>query len=460
MWTIPTLNTRETATVIWAFVVLVLVLWRLPGAATTLVGLFRTAATGRMRWLVLGGLIYVAMMIYVLKAIGYWHTDMIGETSLWFLGGGVLALPRAVSLNWIHPGTILRELLIVSAGLEFLANVHTFLLPVELVLVPLLTLLDVMFALVKVQPELKEGRRPIVLLTNTAVVATLGSSVVYVVVHLARFETAEYLRALALPVILTVVIAPLICGLRLIILWESTLTMLKTAYLTDRQELYRYVRARAFQLCGISLRRAGLFENDYWRRLRGAQDEDEVDAVLSDFESAAKANEPPKTVQEGIEWDEALGGGVNLRGLLARSVVLASLRDQELEKAATALEEPIDSLTALADRLDSANALVSITPTQRAQVIRILAQRERSIADIELMAGEIGVLAVLEGVDPRWLADRFDAVMSAWGHPAEESNVRAAELHELASRTTVSLADVIDVSLALSKWDGRLPPAP
>ena len=63
---------------------------------------------------------------------------------------------------------------------------------------------------------------------------------------------------------------------------------------------------------------------------------------------------------------------------------------------------------------------------------------------------------MVEGVDPRCLAERFDAVMAAWGYSASESNTRAAELHAFASNTTVSLAEVMDASIALSKWDGTL----
>jgi hypothetical protein len=457
MWTIPTLNTRETATVIWSAVLVLFVLRSIPSTRATALSLFKSAVSGGIRWLVLGSLIYVAAVIYGLEATGYWRTDMIGETAFWFLGGAAFGMPRAISRKWMRPKVILRQLFAVSAGLEFLANVHTFLLPVELALVSVLAALDAMAALVKVQPKLKDAEKPMAVVTNFAVAAVLGLSVIYIVVHLARFETAEYLRVLLLPLILTIVIVPLVCALRLIILWQSALMMLKKTYLADRPELYRYVTRRAFQLCGISLRRADLFEKDYWRRLRGAQGEDEVEAVLSDFHVKAESDATPQAVQDGIEWDEALGGGLNLRGVLARSVASASLKEQALEKAGTALGEPLERMKALADRLDQGQGLISaIGPIDRAQLIRVLAERSRSVAEIELMAGEIGRLAVLEGVDVRWLADRFDAVLSAWGSSAEQSNATASELHLFACNTTVALADVIDASIALAKWDGKL----
>ena len=97
-------------------------------------------------------------MIWGLSAVGYWRMDMIGETAFWFLGGAALTLPRATSKSSLRPQAIPRELLAVSGGLVFLANVHTFLLPVELVLVPFLVLLGAMLALVKVQPDLKNGQ--------------------------------------------------------------------------------------------------------------------------------------------------------------------------------------------------------------------------------------------------------------------------------------------------------------
>jgi hypothetical protein len=134
---------------------------------------------------------------------------------------------------------------------------------------------------------------------------------------------------------------------------------------------------------------------------------------LSEFQAAAKSKEQAQATATGIEWDEALDSGLNLRGFLTKSVSSASRVQQELERAATELGESTDAMRALADRLGNEDRLIATSPVVRSQLIRILAEKSRPVRDIELMAGPIGQLAVLEGVDPRWLAGRFDAVLRA-----------------------------------------------
>lgn len=182
MWTIPTLNTRETATAIWSAVLVLFVLRFIPSTRATLLGLLKSAVGGGIRWLVLGSLICGAAVIYGLKKTGYWSTDMIGETAFWFLGGAAFGIPRAISRKWMRPKVILGQLLAVSAGLEFLANVHTFVLPAELALVFVLAGLAAMAALVKVQPKLKDAEKPVAVFTNFAIAVVLGISAIYIVV--------------------------------------------------------------------------------------------------------------------------------------------------------------------------------------------------------------------------------------------------------------------------------------
>jgi hypothetical protein len=256
MWTIPTLNTRETATIFWFAVLAVGAVTLIPSVRTTALRVVKAAVSGHIRWLALASLVYVTAVIVVLDRIGYWRSDMLGETLFWLFGGAALAMPRVISLQSVGFKVVLRQLFAISAGLEFIANVHTYPLPVEVALEFLVATLGAMSALANIDPNLKDAAKPLAAVTSCVVVAILGSSVIYVFVHLARFETAEYLRALLLPLMLTVAVAPLVYALRLIILWQSTFSMLNY-YLSDRPELNRYIRRRSSRLCGLSLRRAG-----------------------------------------------------------------------------------------------------------------------------------------------------------------------------------------------------------
>lgn len=449
-WTIPTLNTRETAAVTWFVGLLAAVLIR-PSTRPPVVSILRTLTGRPLSWVFLASGLYVAAVVAALGLVGYWQTEMLGETVLWFTGTALLATTHAAEpAKEVSLRGLLARLIAMAAVLEFLANVHTFILPLELVLIPAVALLAGGRALAEATSDqnLKAGARPIAVLTFLIAAGVLGSSAVYLAVHLGRFGTPEYLRSFLLPLILGLIYAPFLYGVGLVVAWQTSLSMLKMQF-DDQRPLYLYVRRRLVRLCGLSLKRVQLFESGFRRSLRSAADESAVEQTLLRFRKAALSesdafdNEEADREGGGI-LGEALSAGLDLNGIISASVGSATRVQTELATAGEAAGQSTDEMRALADRVNENPKLASVPPLQRVQMIRLLAERSRSLDEIEDMVGPIAQLAVLEGVDPLWLAGRFDIQMRVWDEPSGKAEETASTLHGTTANSSMTLADLLD----------------
>jgi hypothetical protein len=85
-------------------------------------------------------------------------------------------------------------------------------------------------------------------------------------------------------------------------------------------------------------------------------------------------------------WGLVALGSVNVMAVLVWSVVLASRVETKLVYAGIQAGESKEEMKGLADRLAKQKELKVFGPVERAELIRLLAERNRSVPEIEEMA--------------------------------------------------------------------------
>ena len=140
----------------------------------------------------------------------------------------------------------------------------------------------------------------------------------------------------------------------------------------------------------------------------------------------------------------AVFGAVNVIALLVWSVILASRVEAKLVYAGIQTGNSKESIQALADRIGDLPELASVAPTERAELIRLLAERGRSIPEIEAMAGPIGKLEVIHGGDLTWLVEQFDQILRLAGEPASEAEEAAATIHSTTTNSAATFKEIVD----------------
>jgi hypothetical protein len=143
-------------------------------------------------------------------------------------------------------------------------------------------------------------------------------------------------------------------------------------------------------------------------------------------------------------WGLAILAAVNVLAILAWSVVLALRVEKKLLPAATEAGESIAAMKRLSKRLNERQDLKTLGPIEKADLIKLLAERGRSTSEIEDMVGPIAGLKLLHDPPLDWLADRFDRILRLTDEPASEATQAAATISATAQSAAVSFTDIVE----------------
>ena len=132
---------------------------------------------------------------------------------------------------------------------------------------------------------------------------------------------------------------------------------------------------------------------------------------------------------------------------------LAAKVEAKLVYAAIQAGVSKDDMKQLAARLGSTKELKVLGPVERAELIRLLADRNRKPAEIEQMAAPIGMLKTIHSVPLPWLVESFDRLLRLTNEPADKSAEQADVLHATGQNAAASFEEIVDSLLLF--YDGE-----
>lgn len=281
-WAIPGLNTRETALVVWVVGFLLLALKRRE-VRSGVAGLFKLVFTSVfLSGVIFGAAAYATATVLILRRFGYWESDMTRVAIPWFFGFAVVALFNTKNVDPRYFRRLVLHNLGLAVVVEFVTNLHTFPLPIELVLVPMALLLVAVQAYSAGKPEFVPSYKLAGWFVTVLGVLSLGYSISYLARHFGDVATAEKIKEFVLPLVLTACFVPFLIAIRYMTVWQTMLHMIRFG-LHDDDDLYRFTRRSILRTCGPHLGKAQLFDSDFRGRLWGARSERDVSAVVEQF---------------------------------------------------------------------------------------------------------------------------------------------------------------------------------
>jgi hypothetical protein len=216
------LNNREWASLIWLALFAVWAL-RQTGVAAGLWGAVRIAASWKIwvPFVLLAG--WIIGLCWFGEQVRIWDNELVKDTLIWSLGPAIGALFSITDVG--KKPRFFRRALLAAVGytvlVEFFVNLYVFSLSVELVLVPLVTLIVLTSLVAGMKQETMVVKRVLDAITGIIGILLLG----YVVAHLVNVwnqtDKVAELRELALPMWLSVGTLPFIYFLALISSYES-----------------------------------------------------------------------------------------------------------------------------------------------------------------------------------------------------------------------------------------------
>lgn len=197
---------------------------------------------------------YVAMLVLALRTAELWNIDNLKATVLWGLTAAFAMVFGVGSItdDERYFQKAVRDGFKVSVVLEFIVNFYVLSFPLELLLVPTVTILACMLVIAESKDELK----PIRPLLNT-ILALLGLGLLAyaarrIYTDFQSFAQLSTLIEFLLPILLTVVFLPFLYLLAIVVSYENLFVRLQ--FFINDPELRRFTRILLLRKFGLNFR--------------------------------------------------------------------------------------------------------------------------------------------------------------------------------------------------------------
>lgn len=237
------LNGREAAILIWlaAVILFCLVKRDIRGSLWGVVCAFTQWKI--LQWVAFMA-IYTAGWVAVLAKLGLWGTSNLKTTVVWVLTFALVTMMEAAKLTEDKKsfGKLLREIVAPTVFVVFVAELHTFNVWAELMLLPVLALISGMLALAESRREHAIIVKPLTSLQAIIGVSFLIFSAYHIVSDFKAFATLDTLREFIVPIVLSLLFLPFLYAMAIFMAYESAFTGL--SFRIEDRRLLGYAKRR------------------------------------------------------------------------------------------------------------------------------------------------------------------------------------------------------------------------
>lgn len=300
---LSTVNTREAATAFWLVVVMAIVVFH-RSTRPSAIGLLKDLAKPVLLAPLAIAALYAGAEIWALQHVGLWSAINLKTTILWLVTFAFVTMfevatakDRRASL-----GKITGDVVSVTAVLVFITGLYTFPLIVELIALPLVTVIALTGEVAKHRPEHAAVARLIGCMTAAIGFSYFGFSLLKTVEQWQNAATWTTVSEFVIPLLLSLGFLPFLYGWRTYVAYNSMFTTISIFGIESR--LVPYARWLA-----ITRIRGDVVLLDRWRKAlqtsrpsNKAGLKDSLDALLA----LTTREKSPPTIQPKGGWSPYL----------------------------------------------------------------------------------------------------------------------------------------------------------
>lgn len=248
-----TFSTREIATFIWLSVLTIYVLWS-KNVRDSVIEAIKSLGH---RFFIIGLLslsIYTLLSVFILQKLSCWDTILIKDTLFWFLFTAVsifFSVHKAKDVTFFT--NILKDNLKVIVVFEFLINLYTFPLLIELLLFPIIVLTSFPQGTTEEDSTKQKVNSCFEKLLSLIGLSMILFSIYKSVMDYESFFSVSNLRTFLLPFLLTILSLPYFYMLALYISYESYITVVKHLHRYENPKGVKDFIKATFKYANINL---------------------------------------------------------------------------------------------------------------------------------------------------------------------------------------------------------------
>jgi len=273
-------NNREKAIIVWGLIFLV---WALShkNIRTSIFSVLKVLSQKKIVIVLTAMFLYVGLVVLMFRKIHLWDISLIKDTGFWVFGTAFVLLMnenKAVQDEHYFKKVLLDNLKLILV-LEFIVNLYTFSLWVELILMPLLFILVAMSAFVEIKKEyltVKKAVNPVLAIFGIFLIIFVLFNII---VDYQGFATTENLRAFLLPPLLTLTFIPFLYFLALFMAYENLFIRLDI-FLEKDKTLAKFTKRKIISLCLVNLGKVNKFTRENTQELMRLNDKNDVLSLI------------------------------------------------------------------------------------------------------------------------------------------------------------------------------------
>ena len=280
------LNNREWATLFWLGALLALVLWWKETRAL-LGNVARIAANWKIWVPFLALVAWTAILVVLAYHIRLWTTELIRDTVIW-VGSGValyFSVTQVARQTHFFRGTALAAFK-ATVFIEFYVNLYVFPFLVELILLPMVTVLLMLSVIAGRDQRTRDVKALVDTLTALVGLALLAFVTVSLMVNWRQVDWPGTLRRLTLPIWLTLGLLPFLYVLSLFSNYEQAFMQLRWTS-RDPRAIRRAQLALLTEL-NVHTRLVGKFAIPWPARLTEASSFREARRVVREYRTSMR----------------------------------------------------------------------------------------------------------------------------------------------------------------------------
>ena len=238
-------NNREIALAIWSLIALAYCLSIpsvRPAAKSVVMALFH-------RILVIHFLImmsYIGIVVLILWKVGFWEIDQSKNTIFWSFSAGAVSLFRisSISKGNLNLSEAIRDNFKIVVVVEFVAVFYAFSLVVELIIIPIASLVVMMLAVSENKEEHRVAEKFLTAIMTIFGLIMLSYSISRTVTDPSGFFNFQTLRDFYLPPLLSTLFLPYVFGMIIYFGYENAFLVMK--FKIEDDEFRAYAKRKAF----------------------------------------------------------------------------------------------------------------------------------------------------------------------------------------------------------------------
>lgn len=277
------LSSREWASVIWgvAFFVYAMSCKEVRKSFWLVMKLFFGS-----KLVILFGIImfYVFVITIIFYHLPFWDNSYIKDIVVWFIFSGLIYCMNSVSRKKDdkYITTILKDNLKLIIILEFIVNTFTFNIWVELIILPVITMITIMSTFAERKEEYKKVHKLLDFIISIIGIWMLYGAIKIGINEYNKVNISNILISFIIPIIYLILIVPLIYlielsskyeGLFLVIFFKEGRNKKK-----QREHFWKIIK-----ICRFSMSKVSLFEKKYLHKIYPEMCEGEFEILLNEF---------------------------------------------------------------------------------------------------------------------------------------------------------------------------------